>query len=482
MDRVRMVLCRYMREIFARRSEEAHMLARNGRVDIHEPATGARTVRHAHSESHYRFELLVRLADIDAGVEHRKCARLIQLNQLLGAHNQSDISASLDEQHGLCDGGSSAGASILDVEDRQSFEAERSQRDLPADHVLPVDRSLPGIRKPNSFDVADGASCVLHCIYRGADCQLANRLVEMMSKGRHPDSGDKYAPHADRLKNLRERKIGSPKVRHSRAVLDKILDGFSFEDRIMGRSCANQSRVLGAASRVRRLRGGCRHDHPEVLRLDQTIRITDNRPNQDAPFTVSLLEDVEIPALMPEIEQFCVFPQAVDHRPLGFAECPVPVDVDDRVRDRMNAAVYLFQHRDHVVAEFPCIAAEEAVIIKAIRPVARLEAVDIASVSATTVAVYDVSDCLTILKRLQRALKLDHPGFDRIFHHSILLHVTIRFLIRPIPAISSSTTSPDSRRRPCSKPQPPPTVPEQSISPVCRVSLWLIKEMRSSNL
>jgi hypothetical protein len=90
---------------------------------------------------------------------------------------------------------------------------------------LPVDRSLPGIRKPNSFDVADGASCILHRICRGADCQLANRLVEMMPKGRHPDSGDKYAPHSDRLKKLRERKVGPPEVRHSRAVLDKILDG-----------------------------------------------------------------------------------------------------------------------------------------------------------------------------------------------------------------------------------------------------------------
>jgi len=75
----------------------------------------------------------------EAEVEAKKLGfgYLLRYEHLLGANRERDIgSAGGDFKPGTAHGGGSAGASILDVDDRDSGNARMLQQDLPAHTLL----------------------------------------------------------------------------------------------------------------------------------------------------------------------------------------------------------------------------------------------------------------------------------------------------------------------------------------------------------
>ena len=157
---------------------------------------------------------------------------------------------------------------------------------------------------------------------------------------------------------------------------------------------------------------GGRHHRAHVLRPDEAVHVGRAHAHEDLPHAVALLEDVEVAALVPVIQQFRAVAQAVHDRPLRLAERARAFDLDDRVRDRVHAGVDLLQNGDHVVAEFVRVAAEEAVVVEPVVPVAGLECLEIAAIGGATVAVDDVADGFAVAQILEVALESGQSCFD----------------------------------------------------------------------
>ena len=196
-----MVLRRYRRDLFLRRTIGLHVGARHCRIDVHEHAVGLgrrRSFRHRDAFSHRQQYVPVpcRFVHVPCSIEGTEHQRLVGRTHLLGAEREHDIGrtrADVDARHMHRSGGSRAG--ILDIDDGHTLDADRPRDQLASDHVLAFHVALHAVTEEHRFDIARPATGVGECLYRGVGRQVLEAPVELFAELRHADAGDEDVAH-----------------------------------------------------------------------------------------------------------------------------------------------------------------------------------------------------------------------------------------------------------------------------------------------
>jgi hypothetical protein len=195
---VEMALGGSRRDLPLRRAIEAHVLAREGRVDIHEHAVLAgvgvrlRWQREALTEPQQRFLRGLHLVHIPAAekrLEHQ--VFLVRIEHLLGADHEADLALPrLDRREGLVQPGRARAARILHVDDRDCLKAHRSQRALAADRVLVLHHALARVGEPRSVDIAKLGARVRQCERDRLARQILHGFLGKAAERRRADADD----------------------------------------------------------------------------------------------------------------------------------------------------------------------------------------------------------------------------------------------------------------------------------------------------